>query len=794
MKLNFKSLRAQLIMMISLVSSVGVISTILIMNANYEHSIQALREGTGELIKQEFVTLTDKHNKLLTEFGIRIQKNPEFKKVIKERNKKEIERLLNEEFHQYYVTAKVLIVNKIYAFDKDYMLLGESTEGNAFSSSSALCSQLIGAAKKREGSQRIKAINTFCYHDGHALNSVIVPVGTIVPNGYLQIVSMPTNIFKTAETKLNMPLRIDTLLGAETYQSKSWDSDDFHSIEINHSLNDINGLKAVSIGMRKNTDAIHKAFSKSRFLIVLNVTLFTLLAIGLFYYRFEKSLIRPLKTLGKKLAEAEADRKQLGQRIYPTGSPEIQDLTNKFNVFSSTLSGLYLSLENLAYRDQLTSLPNRSKLLDILNFHVSLNRRDGTPFTLVIFDLDRFKSVNDTMGHLAGDLLLQQVSSRLTTVLRKSDYFEMVSDKDKNIHSNDHISRMGGDEFAMVFPAIGDTETISVIIKKILDSLKETFLINGFKFNLGASLGVVICPNHGTDTSTLMQHADIAMYHAKDKQLDYAIYEDKLSEHSINFLSMDSELRQALKSNQLYLVYQPKIDLKTNKIISVEVLLRWDHKEQGHIAPDKFIAVAEQSGLINDITQWVVHSAFKQKSQWQLEGIDCSIAINLSANNLFYKNLIPTIKTELKKHNIAPKTVTFELTETAIMSDPEYALSVLRKLHDLGLSLSIDDFGTGYSSLAYLKRFPVNEIKIDQSFVLDMETSPNDATIVKSTIDLAHNMGMTVVAEGVETESVLLKLEKQQCDYAQGFYMAKPMKNSDFMNWLAVSGWGDWKT
>jgi len=784
------SLRTQFVLMLLLISSVGLISSLIIVNQNHERTIENVRESTREIIKYESATLIEKHNNLLADFGLRLQKNPRFKRAVKNSNSKLIQKLLDLEFDQYYVSTKALIVNKIYVYDTDYKLLSESTSGDDFDAHVSMCSQLISAAKKRTRNDRIKLLSSFCYHKKHALNSIVIPIGTIMPIGYLQINSRLYNIFQNAEKKLGMPLRIETILNQKSYQSPDWKINSESDLEISYDILDLDGNPAVSIVMQKEIAAVNKSFAQSRQLIVWVVGCVTLLGIVLFYYIFSKNMLNPLKMLGRQLSVLESDEGQLGSELDLIGSPEMRKITGKFNKLTRKLSDLYGSLENLAYRDQLTMLPNRSRLQEIVDYYADLNNKDGKPFSLFTLDLDRFKTVNDTMGHQAGDQLLIQVSERLNKVLKENDYLCRVKVENNNYEKNGFVSRLGGDEFAIVFPSVGDPELVLVMAERIIRSLRETFVVDQFSFNLGASIGIVICPQHGTNTRLLMQHADVAMHFAKEKQLGFALYDPDFSERSLNILSLDTELRSALKNNDLNLVFQPKISLRTGRIVAVEVLLRWVHKDQGFISPDKFIYVAEQTGLINDVTKWVLYNALKQKCEWEKENINLSMAINLSAKNLWDTSLIGYMREELAGNKIMPQSVILELTETAVMSDPKYAIVILNQLRSLGLKISIDDFGTGYSSLSYLKQLPIDEIKIDRSFVMDMEENENDAVIVQSTIDLAHNMGLKVVAEGVETIQSLEKLKNQACDLAQGFYMAKPMNNQELMKWLRSSQWG----
>jgi len=791
MTLKSQTLRSQLSLMIAIMGGITLSCSIIIVNLFVDQILVDQRLSTLELVKQETITETEKHKKLMEELGLRIQQNPDFRKAIKNKNNQQIQSLLNDEFFQYFITAKILDVNKIYAFNKNFQLLTASTEGEDFGTTKQFCMQLPVEASKRVGANRLKTINSFCYLDQHAFHSIIVPIGTLSPIGYLQIVSDPANIFQHMETKLSMPLRIQSALGKMSYQSNSWTSESNEKfITINHVLNDINDTPAINILMQKDISSTHESFSRSRMLIILFVSCITLVAVFLFLYIFEKSMLRPLNRLAKQFTKIKTNKNNFGDQLQLEGGPEIVSLTENFNGLSNKLAKMYQKLEEMAFTDQLTALPNRSRLHEILDFHTSQNQRNDTPFTLFMMDLDRFKSVNDTLGHHAGDLLLQQVSDRLKKLLRKSDYVSLVTEQESEFFKSDVIARLGGDEFAIVLPAIGEEENAKNIAHKIHLAMQEPFVINNLNFNVGVSIGIAICPIHAANAEHLMQYADVAMYQAKEKQSGYAIFSAKLDDNNKKLRTLDADLRKAIHENSLSLAYQPKIDLHSNKVVGVEALLRWTHEEHGFIPPDQFIPIAEQSELINEVTDWVINTALQQKSRWNDEGIELSIAINLSAKNLLNDNLIPNIKNQLQKYEVAAETLYLELTETAVMSDPTHAIIVMRQLYDMGVRISIDDFGTGYSSLSYLKQLPVDEIKIDRSFVRDMEHDGNDAIIVQSTIDLAHNMGLRVIAEGVENSVILSELSNRTCDLAQGYYMAKPMTNSDLLDWLKKSPWG----
>jgi diguanylate cyclase (GGDEF)-like protein len=422
----------------------------------------------------------------------------------------------------------------------------------------------------------------------------------------------------------------------------------------------------------------------------------------------------------------------------------------------------------------LTGLPNRTLLRDRLEQAIRASKRSGETPTLLIMDLDRFKEVNDSLGHHIGDQLLQQVGQRLLgAMLRESDT----------------VARLGGDEFAILLPA-GDAQGGTLIARKLLEALELPIVLNGHQLVVAASIGIAIYPEHGDEINTLMRRAETAMYAAKRDNSGFAIYDPRYEDQSGQHLSLMAELRQAVEQNQLVLFYQPKIGLASGSVRHVEALLRWKHPQRGFIAPDEFIPFAERTGYIKAITQWVIENAILQGSKWQASGLEMHISINVSARDLVNPELPRLFDELVKTRPGALQWLSLEITESTIMADPAHAQSTLEYLRRLGLQLSVDDFGTGYSSLAYLKKLPVDELKIDKSFVVDMMTNKDDAAIVRSTIDLGHNMGLRVVAEGVEDAATCEALKRMGCDFAQGYYFSRSLAPEDFEVWLEQSPWG----
>jgi len=420
-----------------------------------------------------------------------------------------------------------------------------------------------------------------------------------------------------------------------------------------------------------------------------------------------------------------------------------------------------------AMHDALTDLPNRTLLHDRLEQAISSARRNTTSMALLLMDLDRFKDVNDTFGHHYGDLLLQEVGLRLRCVLRESDT----------------VARLGGDEFAVLLPAADEPEAMAVA-DKLLQSLARPYVLDSQSFDIGASVGIALYPDHGEDANALMRRADVAMYAAKRAAAGYTVYTPEQDQHTPARLTLIGDLRQAIESDQFLLYFQPKIHLRTGCAEHVEALVRWKHPHRGLIPPDQFIPLAEQTSLIKPLTLWVLDAALRQCKRWCATGMDMSVAVNLSAHSLHDPQLVDTIRDLLHAHDVKPSCLGVELTESAVMADPVRAMDTLSRLRHMGIQIAIDDFGTGYSSLGYLKRLPVDEIKIDKSFVMDMALNHDDSVIVRSVLDLGHNLGLQVVAEGVENQRIMDLLNAMGCDMAQGYHVCHPLSAEALMEWI----------
>ncbi|GAB4256393.1 EAL domain-containing protein [Thermincola ferriacetica] len=423
------------------------------------------------------------------------------------------------------------------------------------------------------------------------------------------------------------------------------------------------------------------------------------------------------------------------------------------------------AIKHQAYHDPLTGLPNRILFKDRLTQTLAQAKRSKQMLALMFLDLDRFKNINDTLGHATGDQFLQGISKRLTGCIR----------------SGDTVARLGGDEFTLLLPQINHVEDAIKVAQKIIDTFKKPWILGGHEFYITTSIGIALYPNDGEDAETLMKHADTAMYRAKERGNNYQLYSPSMNEKAINRLEMEGALRKALEREEFTVYYQPQINTDTGEIIGMEALVRWRHPERGIIPPADFIALAEETGLILPLGEWVLRTACRQNKKWQMAGYPpLRVTVNLSASQFQQQDLADRVSRILKETGLDPQWLELEITESIAMKDVAFTIKTLRQLRDMGIKIAIDDFGTGYSSLSYLKQIPSHTLKIDKSFVRDIAKNTEDGSIASAIIAMAQNLKLKVIAEGVETEEQLAFLKKQKCDEIQGFLFGKPVPPQEF--------------
>jgi diguanylate cyclase len=422
---------------------------------------------------------------------------------------------------------------------------------------------------------------------------------------------------------------------------------------------------------------------------------------------------------------------------------------------------------HVSTHDLVTDLPNRALFYD----RVAQDISKRSALSILLIEIENFKDVYDTLGRNSSDLILKQISVRL---LGASS-------------NNDSVAKIDGNVFGILISTMTDLNEAEQLAKNIQKAMELPFVIERLNVSMHSNIGIVHFPKDGEDVDTLVQKAGVALHIAQKSAKGYALYEASFDKHTPLRLTLMSELRCAIDKNDLMLFYQPKVSIQSNALYGAEALARWNHPIHGFISPDEFIPMAERTRMIKQLTQWVLKRAFRDCAAWHAQGIDIKISVNLSTRDLHDPDLPELIAGIAASAGIKPEWIILEITESSVMNEPENALIIINRLHDMGYQFSIDDFGTGYSSLAYLKKLPLVELKIDKSFVMDLMNSENDITIVKAIINLAHNLGLSVTAEGVETENIMAKLKDYQCDIAQGYYLSKPLSVKHFNEWLETA-------
>lgn len=506
----------------------------------------------------------------------------------------------------------------------------------------------------------------------------------------------------------------------------------------------------------------------------LNYLILSLVVTSIFFalvslVSLEKVVLSRIMKLTTNLAGIR-NSKDLSSRVPISGKDELSRLEIEFNSMMGALEKSQHKIRHQAYHDALTDLPNRFLFNDHLEQTLKNAEKNSTMAAVIFIDLDRFKQINDTLGHDVGDVLLQAASETLISCLSQ----------------HDSIARMGGDEFTFILSNMTDKEDILNVAKKVLNNLSTPFNIKGHELFVSASIGISVYPEDGSDSETLIKHADVAMYEAKNQGGNqYQLYETAMSERAYDKLMLENALHKALEREEFMIYYQPRLDLETGLIMGLEALIRWRHSEKGMISPQDFIPLSEETGLIIPLSEWIIRQACSQVKTWQSLGyFDLNISVNLSKVQFQQSDFVDKVKQILNETGLSPEHLELEITESMTMHDMEIAVQQLNELRELGIKVAIDDFGTGYSSLGYMKKLPVHTIKIDRSFVMNVPNDPVDSAIISSMIGMAHELNLNVVAEGVETEEQLHFLRKKKCQEVQGFLFSPPVPSTDIEHLL----------
>jgi diguanylate cyclase (GGDEF)-like protein len=742
----------------------GVVSTVTVyVNARTyrELAFDFQRQYMTQLLAAKSADILAEEAAGARRLGLRIQGLDSFRQPFDAGDIDGVSTVLDAQFQQAPVTSNAVNLVEMYAFDSDFNLAGTSTH-QATTNSPLICPDLIKTLKIRQGAQRLRPLYQLCLLDGKPYMASIAPVGGLLPSGYIQLVTDPLQRLTSIGSRLKMPVRVRLADDSVVYVAADWTRDGAaEDVKAEYILPASDSREALKITALRNADSLVMQIDKTnnRLLFIVALIIFATVVLALFLVKY--SVLKPLRDLSYQLIAEWSNRKG-GSGALPVPEKAIP-------VSFHALGELYETLHDMAIRDPLTGIYNRALLEDRLKLLIAEHRRTPTVAAILLIDLVRFKYVNDLMGHHTGDLLLKDVVSRIAGEVRESDT----------------LARLGGDEFVVILPDT-DTEQAQQVAEKIIQAMEGEFEVEGHKLTASLSIGITLMPEHGDDVEMLLRHADNAMYSAKENGLGYVIYDPaKTDDIAQAKRSLNGVLNEDIEQNDLYLVYQPVIEMETGRVSYIETLIRWRQPDGKILMPESFIRVAEQSGLIRQLSEWVIETACRELAVLQQDTPGLCAGINLSMHDLHDFHLIGKIRGALDKYQLMPEALLLEITETGVMRDPSQVIKTLDQLASFGVKLSIDDFGTGHSSLLHLRRLPVHTLKVDKSFVIDMNNDAENASIVRATIDLAHSLGLSVTAEGVESAVVLQMLKEMGCDFCQGYYVGKPVNRDEIRQWLS---------
>lgn len=523
-----------------------------------------------------------------------------------------------------------------------------------------------------------------------------------------------------------------------------------------------------------NTDVIFGIANKLSHTVIILSILVVLISTMILYALITSTIINPLNTLNKAANNISQGRLEYIENS--TNKDEIGDLFRSFAEMSQSLKSSTEQIEELAYFDNLTGLPNKVTFFETIGRLMERSDKNKNKLAVIFFDLDNFKNINDGLGHQMGDLLLMHVGTRIKDCLRDSDLISNLNEV-YSLQGSHLISRMGGDEFALILSNLSQRDEARKIAVRILTELARPFLLDSHEIYIGASIGLALYPENGNTPEALLKHADIAMYEAKSKgKNNFQFFEEAMTDILNKRLTLEAAIRIAIEENEFTLHYQPKVSLEDSSRIEFEALIRWITPNRGFVSPADFIPIAEESGLILQIGDWVLNEACRQTKQWVNEGhTNIQVSVNFSPVQINYGNPINSVKTALETHQLAPHHIELEITESGLMQNERVAIAYLNSLKELGVGIALDDFGTGYSSLAYLQRFPIDTLKIDRAFINDVEHNTDSQHVLDTILFLAEKLNLATVAEGVETESQLALIRERGCKIIQGYFFSKPL-------------------
>jgi diguanylate cyclase (GGDEF)-like protein len=761
-------LRPQLNLLTGLIITIillGVISaaTVFVNARTYRDlAFDFQRQYMTQMVAAESTNILAEEDRNARSLGQHIQSSEDFRQAFHAGDAAAVSAVLDDYYRQVSANPGLEGVVAFYVFGLDSRLLGRAIRrGNTPTAGgeSLLCPSLVTKAGVRAASLQQKPLYELCLFDGLPYLASLLPIGGPSPTGYLQVVTDPLPRLLQIGHRLKMPVQIRRTDGTVIHTASAWvDAHTDHEVMSEYVLTANNSRPALNIAAQRNADGLVMQIEKTNNRLLFVVVLIILATVALALLMVKFSVLNPLRDISYQF------------RVFRKRDANATDTAPEQSepVSFHALGQLYETLHDMAIRDPLTGTYNRALLEDRLKQVIVEHRRTPGKAAVLLIDMVRFKFVNDLLGHHTGDLLLKEVVVRIGHVLRESDT----------------LARLGGDEFVIILPDT-DADQAAQVAEKIIQSMVPEFMVEQHRLSTSVSIGIALMPEHGEDVETLLRNADYAMYSSKRRRIGYAVYDPATrNEIIVDRMQLDGMLNEDIGRNDLFLVYQPVIEFGSHRVSYLEALVRWRQPDGRVLMPGDFVPVAERSGVIRQLTEWIIDTVCSELALLQQHSPGMRAGINLSMYNLHDLNLKQQIQDALSRHRLRPESLLLEITETGVMLDPDQVIEMLGELAEMGLHLSIDDFGTGHSSLVYLKRLPVHTLKVDKSFVVDIDSDEDNFSIVRATIDLAHSLGLTVTAEGVETGAVYAQLRGMGCDYYQGYYVGRPKDREAILEWL----------
>jgi diguanylate cyclase (GGDEF)-like protein len=767
-------LRPQLNLLTGLIIAIillGVISaaTVFVNARTYrELAFDFQRQYMTQMVAAESANILAEEDRNARNLGMHIQDRDDLRQAFAASDAAAVSAILDLQFQQVPVPHESTGVVAYYAFNLEARLLGQAGRPGVMETVGegvVLCPDLVTKARVRTEPLQQQPLYELCVFDDRPYLASLVPIDGPEPTGYLQVVTDPLPELLRIGQRLKMPVQIRRNDGVVMHTGSGWiEARTDHEVMSEYVLTANNSRPALNIAAQRNADRLVMQIEKTNNRLLFVVVLIILATVVLALLMVKFSVLNPLRDISYQF------------RVFRKRDASASDAAAEQPepVSFHALGQLYETLHDMAIRDPLTGTYNRALLEDRLKQVIAEHRRTPCKAAVLLIDMVRFKYVNELLGHHVGDLLLKEVVVRIGQVLRESDT----------------LARLGGDEFVIILPDT-DAEQAAQVAEKIIQSMVPEFEVEQNRLSTSVSIGIALMPEHGDDVETLLRNADYAMYSTKHERRGYAIYDPATRDDiSVDRMQLDGILNEDIRRNDLFLVYQPVIEFGSNRVNYLEALVRWRQPDGRVLMPGDFVPVAERSGLIRQLSEWIIDSVCLELGMLQQHTPGMRAGINLSMYNLHDLNLKQQIQDALSRHRLRPESLLLEITETGVMLDPDQVIETLGELAEMGLSLSIDDFGTGHASLVYLKRLPVHTLKVDKSFVVEMDSDEDNFSIVRATIDLAHSLGLTVTAEGVETAAVYAQLRGMGCDYYQGYYVGRPKDREAITEWLQENSRG----